>query len=239
VHVADAVGYDKQANLSDISPWLAKMPKPCGIMAYNDNVAQSVAETCRKLGIAVPDGVGIVGVDDDAFICENSSPTLTSIHPDFEDAGFRAAGTLASLISGGRRPTRMRTIRYGMDRLVERLSTQNTAGRRARVASAMEAVRLHATKGLAPRDIAKSLGVTLRTLEMDFAATESRTLRDCLVEARIDAAVRIAGSGQQRTNMEIALAAGFRTESAMRSAFRSRFGKSVNAVASERNSRGQ
>ena len=88
-------------------------------------------------------------------------------------------------------------------------------------------VRLKASEGLSARAVATSLGVTARTLEMDFAAFAERPLRDYLVDAKVDAVKRLAADGRTRSRMDLAIAAGFRTESAMRAAFRMRVGTSV------------
>ena len=97
----------------------------------------------------------------------------------------------------------------------------------ARVAAALEMVRLKASDGLSARAIAESLGVTARTLEMDFGAVAERPLRDYLVDARVNAVKRIASAGRKHSRIDMAIAAGFRTESAMRAAFRMRVGMSI------------
>ena len=227
VQVHDAVGFHRQYAMPVLEKWIMSLPKPCGVMAYNDTVALSVAEVCRRLKVAVPESVAIIGVDDDDFICENASPTLTSVHPDFESAGFMASAELALLVAGKKKPKRCKIVRYGIGHITERQSTRSAIGRMARIAAALEAVRTKATDGLSARSIAESLGVTQRTLEMDFAAFAERPLRDYLVDAKVDAVKRLAADGRTRSRMDLAIAAGFRTESAMRAAFRMRVGTSV------------
>ena len=225
--IPDAVGFHRQYAMPVLEKWIMSLPKPCGVMVYNDTVALSVAEVCRRLKVAVPESVAIIGVDDDDFICENASPTLTSVHPDFESAGFMAATKLAHLVARRKKPKHCKVVRYGVGHVTERQSTRSSIGRMARVAAALEMVRLKASEGLSARAVATSLGVTARTLEMDFAAFAERPLRDYLVDAKVDAVKRLAADGRTRSRMDLAIAAGFRTESAMRAAFRMRVGTSV------------
>ena len=81
--------------------WLARLPRPCGIFAANDYVAQIVLEACAQLRIAVPDEMAVVGVDNEDRICENTRPTLTSVLPDNDLAGYLAAELLDERIKGG------------------------------------------------------------------------------------------------------------------------------------------
>ena len=64
--------------------WIAALPKPCGILAANDTVAEEVLAVCTNLNLHVPEDVMIVGVDNDEQICEQSDPTISSVCPDFE-----------------------------------------------------------------------------------------------------------------------------------------------------------
>ena len=67
--------------ISRLGTFLAALPKPCGIFAANDLVADLVLHCCRQNGFAVPESIAVVGVDNDKLICENSTPTLTSVAP--------------------------------------------------------------------------------------------------------------------------------------------------------------
>ena len=49
----------------------------------------------RRLGIGVPDELAVVGVDDNAEICDNTRPMLSSVRRDLEGEGRAAAELLA------------------------------------------------------------------------------------------------------------------------------------------------
>lgn len=108
--------------------WLRELPKPCGIFCFYDRQARDVLDCCRLTQLSIPNQVLILGVDNEADICEVTRPTLSSIQPDFEAAGHCAAKALDGLLS--HRKVR-RSYSYGILRLVERESTRpmNAGGR--------------------------------------------------------------------------------------------------------------
>jgi DNA-binding LacI/PurR family transcriptional regulator len=77
---------------------IVKLPKPCGILGTNDDCAIKAYHAATAAGLAIPDDVAIVGIDNDEMFCEAVSPGLTSAEPDFERAGSRLAQMLAEEI---------------------------------------------------------------------------------------------------------------------------------------------
>lgn len=67
--------------------WLHKLPKPCGIFAANDEMAEKVVSAADSEGIAIPSSLAVLGCDDDARICENAEVTISSIRPDYRGCG--------------------------------------------------------------------------------------------------------------------------------------------------------
>ena len=47
---------------SELGPWLASLPRPCGIFAANDKVASRVLNACELARIKVPESIAVVGV---------------------------------------------------------------------------------------------------------------------------------------------------------------------------------
>ena len=76
-------------------------------MAANDDCGAQFIEACKLAGLAVPDQVGVVGVDNDEVVCGLSDPSMTSIALNFERAGYAAAQALEvamrSAEAGGRK----------------------------------------------------------------------------------------------------------------------------------------
>ncbi|BCY13156.1 LacI family DNA-binding transcriptional regulator [Actinoplanes sp. L3-i22] len=72
---------------------------PTAIFASNDYMALGVYEAARRLGIAVPAQLSVVGFDD-VPSARWASPPLTTIRQPLRDMGRRAAGTLLALARG-------------------------------------------------------------------------------------------------------------------------------------------
>jgi LacI family transcriptional regulator len=108
----------------------------------------------------VPQDVAIVGVDNIEFICEGTSPTLSSISRNWQGEGSAAAELLEEwMLDPGRRPPSRAVSAL---HVVRRASTFFAADRR--VARAMEFIRLHACdEDFGPRDVVREMGCS-RTL---------------------------------------------------------------------------
>ena len=87
------------------------LPKPIGIMACNDLRGQHVLDACNRIDLAVPEEVAVIGVDDEEEVCELCDPPLTSIIPNAELVGYKAAELLDRLMSGKPRPRSSRSSR--------------------------------------------------------------------------------------------------------------------------------
>lgn len=77
---------------------LALLKESTAIVCYNDSLAVSLLEFCKKQGVSVPKDISIVGIDDSsqARICE--VPLTTVRHPK-QELGEKAAEVLLEMIS--------------------------------------------------------------------------------------------------------------------------------------------
>lgn len=167
-----------------LSRWLLSLPKPCGVFAAFDQRAKHVLDACRAAGVSVPEQVQVVGVDNEEYVCDQTSPSLTSVLPDFERGGHLAAGLLARLLSGEEPP--MDTMRYGVKGVVERLSTQDARGAGRAVARAMDFIRRHATSGISVADVVQAVGGSQCLLERKFREVRGRTIVQEIQAVRLE-----------------------------------------------------
>lgn len=205
--------------------WLMALPRPCGLMGANDRVGEEVLNACSALDIAVPDDMAVLGVDNDLRICENQTPTLTSINPDVVRVGYAAAELLDRLMAappGGRFGNRY-LLPSG---IVSRASTCRLPCDRGKVADALEFIRTHAGGGLQVPDVVAVMGVSRRAAENHFRAATGRSIHEEIDEARF-ALVFDNLRNPKRSLGSIAGICGFPSESALRKAFRQRTGLSM------------
>lgn len=185
---------------------IKRLPKPVGVLAYNDMTANNVLNACRLTQVSVPGQLGLIGVDNDASICENLRPTLTSIQLDFEMAGYQAAQMLDRLLSG----KSAKDYRFGVRTLVERDSTRDLRSSGRIVAAAQQIIREHFREKLTSDDIAAKLHVSTRLLQIRFRDIAEHGIHEEIVRHRLDAAEQLLKATTDPVN-SISAACGFPT----------------------------
>lgn len=209
------IGRQRQSALAN---FLKALPKPCGVLVYSDFFAQEVHNCCRNLGINIPDQINLVGVDNDTVICESLRPTLTSIHPNFEQGGFAAIRMLVDCLehAGGRQPRES----YGVLRIVERDSTMDTRGSQRLTTMVRNYMSLHFTEPLRVGELARLFRTSRRRLEMRFREIVGHSLHDELEMLRLEEAQRLLANTTNSVTA-IATACGYASANAFRNAFKS------------------
>ena len=206
-----------------LGPFLASLPKPCGVFAANDLVGDLVLNCCRQLSIAVPESIAVVGVDDDRLICENSTPTLTSVAPDFEMSGYLAAKLLGEMMA---RPGKTGVLTFGSTGIVHRESTRRLPRRDDAVRKAIEHIRTGSCDGLSACQIAKEIGGSRRNAEMRFRAVAGKSIGESIVEQRMARAKDLLRDRSVPID-SIYFKCGYRSNGSLRKAFRRATGMSL------------
>lgn len=173
--------------------WLAALPKPCGVFAANDIVGERVLAECAALGLRVPGDVAVVGVDDDGFICENTSPTLSSVVQDIYGEGVAAAQLLAERLArpGGRPPAPRVVSAAGLTRRASSRVVEDD-----RVARALKAIRLHACEaGFGLAEVVRAMGLSRAPALARFKRATGRTVLEEIHAVRLARARSLLASG--------------------------------------------
>lgn len=168
----------------ELSAWIRALPKPCAVFAANDYLADRVVSVCIANGIAVPDDVAVLGVDDETQICENAQPTLSSIRVDNERAGFLAARLLAERMSAPAN-VQVSSRQFGALEITRRASTRRFPEGDARVRKALEYIRRHACEGIEPPDVVAEMGCSRRLADLRFRQLTGRTILDEIHAVRL------------------------------------------------------
>lgn len=190
-HVADYSppdGADANDELASLAAWLRDLPKPCGLLVSNDIRAMHVLNVCRAEGIAVPEQIQVVGVDNEEWICDHTSPTLTSVEPDFEGCGERTVETLLAMMDGREYD---REATFGVRRVDQRMSTTDMHGSVNRAVRARKWLLAHCGERVEVAQLAAHLGCSTRVLQLSYKAVFGRTVRDDLVDMRLERAKRL------------------------------------------------
>ena len=153
-------------DLENLKRWLGKQPQPLGLMACNDVRGLHVIDVAARAGILVPEAEAVVGVDNEEILCELCNPPLSSVEPDSEQIGYRAAELLDALMSG--RSVRRQRISIPPLRVVNRRSSDSLAIKDRMVALASRYIRDGALAGCTVSDIVHDLRVPRTSLERRF-----------------------------------------------------------------------
>jgi len=82
---------------ANLRPIFDALPHPCGLFAANDVMASSLVEYARTHGLAIPEQVGIVGVDDDPVANAAAGISISTVQVPFREVGRRVADMLLGL----------------------------------------------------------------------------------------------------------------------------------------------
>lgn len=210
-----------------LAKWLRDLPKPCGVWAAYDLRAKHVLDAARLAGLAVPEQVQVLGVDDETSICEHTSPSLSSVVPDFEAGGHQALEFLDAVICRGQRPEkRLTALKFGLRGIVERLSTIDVNGVAWRVAEAREFIRKNATAGIGVPEVAAAARISRRLLEQNFRDVTGRTVLDFIQDARFAKVTQMLK--ETETPIEaISRFCGFRSPTHLMTLFKRRYGQTM------------
>ena len=164
----------------EYSRWVARhltsLARPLALFVTDDMTAVNVVEICKDHGLRVPEDVAILGVGNDALICDFSDVPVSSIEVDWGDIVYRAAELLDGLMRKKSPPKQ--PLIFPPRRVVVRASTDILAVSDPYLTAALEYVRRHFREPITVRDVARAVGVTRRTLENHFR----RHLRSGLAE---------------------------------------------------------
>ena len=156
-----------------IVDWLCTLTPPFAVMACNDIRGQQVIDVCSKLGLAVPEQAVVIGVDNDELLCRVCSPPLSSVIPNAETVGFRAAEVLAGLMNGEPPASEVQLVEpLGV---ATRQSTDVVAIDDRDIAAALRYIREHACRGLTVEEVIRNNPVSRSTLERQVRKYLGRT----------------------------------------------------------------
>ncbi len=218
------IGAKGGERLEDLEAFLSALKAPTALFACNDTTGLRATELAGRLGIAIPDSLAILGVDNEDILCELASPSLSSIMLDCEAIGFRAAATLDAALEdsqgigpgGASEGSRTAVPPKGV---AERESTRIFTCEDELVGKAVTFIRAHAHEGIDVSDLLRLVPVSRRSLETRFRGQMNRSLHEEIVRAKLARAKRLLKESD-RTVEDIAQESGFGSPGRFHEAFK-------------------
>ncbi|GAB3171651.1 DNA-binding transcriptional regulator [Myceligenerans halotolerans] len=173
----------RAADRARLAGWLAELPRPVGVLACYDIAGQEVLEACTIAGLAVPDEVAVVGVDNDELIAGLTSPPLSSIEPGAVRMGHLAARLLDKIMNGEPIEPGLRLI--DPIRVVTRQSSDVLAVDDPIVVEALRFIRDNADKDIKVGAVLREVGLSRRALDHRFGKLLGRSVHAEITRVRM------------------------------------------------------
>ena len=176
---------DFQNEIDQICTWLHSLPKPIAMFACNDFMARQVTEICQMNGIRIPEDISLLGVDNDEFMCNISSPTLSSIKLNFEKHGYEIAQTLFKMVAERRTwPARIPVEAIGV---VERMSTNRKIISDPYIREIVDFISRNYTQDIDIAKLTSFIPLSRRAIEMKFKKEmHPYTISSYIMKLRVD-----------------------------------------------------
>lgn len=187
-HLLDWYNTSRRHPRTDLIAWLAreleKLPRPLGVVAQSDHRAVHIINACAMAGLAVPEQVAVVGVDDDETTCEFAPVPITSIDSNREEYAFRGAQLLGRLMHGESVPAE--PILVPPRGLVVRRSSDILALENPEVAKALSFIWRHFTSRIRVDDVVVATAMSRCALYRAFEDILGRTIREEIERKRVE-----------------------------------------------------
>lgn len=203
----------------NLSEWVRSLPKPVGVFTFTDRVAVEVEEVCARGEIPVPAEVAILGVGNDLTRIEFSHVELSSVQLNSERIGLLAAESLDQLLSS--QATLMQRILVPPQKIVIRRSTDRYAVADVEVSESLDYIRQHIGNTIYVSEIARTVGVSRRSLELRFRAALGESIYEAVQRLKMDHALDLLADRNLPVG-EVAFATGFSDQKAFSRVFRKR-----------------
>ncbi len=208
----------------ELMAWLKALPKPCGILAANDRVGDNVLRACHLADISVPFDCRVVGIDDNATVCNDAIPSLSSVGLDFKQSGYKAAQMLFDLIHG--KPLGQPIVSIPPFGFTRRGSSRVFHQTDRLVLKASELIRAKACDGLQARDVLALFPGSRRLAEIRFRKATGHSVLDEIQAVRIEHAKKLLRNPYQRLDA-VAEQCGYASDTTFRRIFKKETGQTL------------
>ena len=201
--------------------WLRSLPKPVGIIAVSDARARQLLQACILGGIAVPEQVAIIGIDNDPLVRRLTRIPLSSVIQGTQEVGRAAAHLIEQMLHGVRPPnTPIVVPPAGIN---VHASSQYQPIKHPNVMRARHFIRQYACQGIKTGQVADHVGVSRSSLDAEFRQELGCSVHDVILSFKLNAAKAGLESGDCRIE-DVALESGLTSIQHMRRVFKRELG---------------
>ena len=204
-----------------VANWMERWQLPIGVVVRGEGLGRLIVQLCHERGWRVPQDVAIIAGQNEEKLCENPSPSLTSMEFGYERIGYESATLLERLMQGEKPPPS--PIFLPPAGLVVRESTDFYAVKDELVAAALEFISRNSHRRIGQNDVAHAVNAETRTLQMRFRKALNSPIATEIRRVRIERAKRELLQSDRGIS-HIARDVGFRTANRMCEIFQRELG---------------
>lgn len=201
--------------------WLQSLPKPIGIIAVTDARARQLLQACLTAGIAVPEEVALIGIDNDPLTRTLTRVPLSSVIQGTETMGRTAAALLHQMLHG--KPCAGAQILVPPEAINVQASSLHQPLGNPYVMQALLFIRQYACQGIKTAQVAAYVGVSRSSLESHFRKERGCSVHDEILRFKLAAAAKGLASHEQAI-ADVAAQCGFTSAQYLHTVFRREFG---------------
>ncbi|MDI3252863.1 XylR family transcriptional regulator [Pseudomonas lactis] len=201
--------------------WLHSLPKPIGIIAVTDARARQLLQACLTAGIAVPEEVALIGIDNDPLTRTLTRVPLSSVIQGTETMGRTAAALLHQMLHG--KPCTGTQVLVPPDAINVQASSLHQPLGNPYVMQALLFIRQYACQGIKTDQVAAYVGISRSSLEAHFRKARGCSVHDEILRFKLAAAAK----GLENNSLaiaDIAARCGFTSAQYLHTVFRREFG---------------
>ena len=225
--IGDAFFRDERTATPDakaLVKWVRSLPKPIALFCCNDLRATQVLTACADAGVAVPEDVAVLGVDNDVLLCTFTNPSLSSVETDPFSLGRTAARMLDAQLRGeGASAETPAPVLHPPRRVVERMSTQAYPFRAPWLADAVDYIRRNLTRGVTSEAVVRHVGYSHPIVSRAFTAELGHSVKQEILAQRNRLACRLLRETAHSAG-EVSELCGFRSPQYFSHSFAEAFG---------------
>jgi LacI family transcriptional regulator len=201
--------------------WLKSLPKPVGIIAVTDARARQLLQACIIAGIAVPEQVALIGIDNDPLARMLTRIPLSSVIQGAQEMGRTAAHLLDQMLHGMR--LQGRRILIPPEGINVLASSKHESTKHPYVMRARHFIRQYACQGIKTDQVADYVGISRSSLEAYFRRELGYSVHDEILRLRLEAATTILARGDCNL-VDVAMRCGFTSSQYMHLVFKRELG---------------
>lgn len=224
-HVYEPVGKRRswEHEQEELTKWLISLPKPIAMRAAYDFRGQQILDACRRVGLAVPEEIAVIGAGNDEVLCRLAWPPMSSTDPNPTVIGYEAAALLDRLMQG--EPMNGQRVLVQPLSVAARQSTDITAIEDKDIAAAVRFIRESACEGINVGDVLARIPLVRQSFELRFRKAMGRSPHAEIVRVRLERVKQLL----RKTDLPLVVVAqktGFSHAAYMSTVFKEKVGKS-------------